>query len=67
MSDTSPGGKSRVQTPTPPPTQRSFFSTTSVNEFFDQLQLVLTEQHAQTRALVTIVAPTAVAQEDTVD
>ena len=68
MGDTSPGGTSRDPTPVGNPTQqRTFFSSTSANEFFDRLQVVLTEQHAQTQALVassnaTIVALTAAVQ-----
>src|SRR6202047_4923411 len=35
--------------PNPPnPPQRTFFSSTSANEFFEQLQAVLEEQHART-------------------
>src|ERR1700737_2085722 len=34
--------------PNPNPTQRTFFSSTSANEFFEQLQAVLEEQHART-------------------
>jgi len=45
MGDTSPGGASRD--PTPNPTQRTFFSTTSASEFFDRLQVILDQQHAQ--------------------
>jgi len=46
MSDTSLGSISRDVTPSQ--TQRTFFSTTSANEFFDRLQAVLDAQHAQT-------------------
>jgi len=63
MSDTSPGGTPRTATPAAN-SQRVFYSAASANEFFDRLQVVLTEQHAQTQALIaqsnaTIAALTA--------
>ena len=54
MTDTSPGSISRDVTPSQ--TQRTFFSTTSANEFFDQLQAVLDVQHAQTLQAQEILA-----------
>src|SRR5271169_1800669 len=52
MGDRPPGGlpPAPITNPAsnPPPTQRTFFSSVSANEFFEQLQVVLEEQHAQT-------------------
>jgi len=48
MGDTSPGATTAAN----PTQQRTFFSSTSANDFLDRLQVILAEQHAQTQDLI---------------